>query len=125
MIRYRITLSNKPTVRVWRLESRKKKLIAEVSGMKAVLVKDVLFKDLPCKTVMKFRDGRSVLETDEDSALRLILGLRSVIGLRDQRRMNQLAEAVASMDRGEIFWWYSLFLRLGERAIRSLREAYS
>jgi hypothetical protein len=124
MIEYRVTLSRKPTIRVWRVESKRKKQLAEVSKKKAELVKEILLRDIPLKTIMRFRDGRLIAETDEDNAVKLLIGLRAVIGLRDWRKIPKVLEAVSGMDRGEIYWWHSLYLKLGARAIRALRTAY-
>jgi len=125
MIEYRITRSRKPTIRLWKVENRRKHLMAEVEKRKAELLEEILLRNLPLSVYMRFRDGRVIYTTDEENALRLFIALKGVIGLRSFDKVNGLLEAVKEMDRGEVFWWYSLYLKLGPKAILSLRAAYT
>lgn len=124
MIEYRITLSRKPTLRLWKVESKKRTLLAKVAGEKAALSREVILRNLSLNTFMKFRDGRIIYQTDEESAIKLLIALRGIIWLRNIRNITKILEAVESMDRGEVFWWYSLYLKLGYKAIQGLRMAY-
>ncbi|MEM2904194.1 MAG: hypothetical protein QW057_09750 [Candidatus Bathyarchaeia archaeon] len=38
-------------------------------------------------------------------------------------RVVKVLEAVNSKDKGEVYWWHSLYLRISNRAIRPLRTA--
>jgi len=124
LIEYRVTRSRKPTVRLWRVEDSKRQLMAEVEARKAELLGGILLGNIPMKVYMRFRDGRTICTLDEENALRLFIAMKGVIGLRSMNRVNALLEAVKEMDRGEVFWWYSLYLKLGSKAVRSLRAAY-
>lgn len=124
MVEYRISLSRKPTIRLYKLEGNNRKYLAEVTGKKAELAKNILLNDLNLKEKIRFRDGRIVTEADEDTALKVMIGLRSIIGLRDRNRITKIIEAVKSMDKGEVWWWHSLCLKVGEKGIRALRSAY-
>ena len=124
MIEYRITLSRKPTLRLWKVEGKKRTLLAKVAGEKAAHSREVILRNLSLNTYMKFRDGRIIYQTDEESAIKLLIALRSIIWLRSIRKITKVLEAVESMDRGEVFWWYSLYLKLGHKAIQALRTAY-
>jgi len=125
MIEYRITRSRKPTIRLWKVENRRKHLMAEVESRKAELLEEILLRNIPLNVYMKFRDGRVIYTADEENALRLLIALKGIIGLRNFSKVNALLEAVKEMDRSEVFWWYSLHLKLGPKAIRSLRAAYT
>jgi len=124
MIEYRITLSRKPTLRLWKVESKKRTLMAEVEDKKAELVEEIILRNIPLNIYMKFRDGRVIYNTDEENALKILVALKTIIGLRNFNKVDRLLEAVKEMDRSEIFWWYSLYLKLGLKAIRALRTAY-
>ncbi|MCD6263802.1 hypothetical protein J7L60_05290 [Candidatus Bathyarchaeota archaeon] len=124
MIEYRITLSKKPTLRLWRVEGKKRKLLAEVENKKATLTEEIILRNIPLNTYLKFRDGRIIYTTEEESALKLLIALKGIIGLRDFNRITNILESVNKMERGEIFWWYSLYLKIGHKAIQALRTAY-
>jgi len=47
---------------------------------------------------MKFRDGRIIYQTDEESAIKLLVALRGIIGLRIIGNMTKVLEAVENMD---------------------------
>jgi hypothetical protein len=124
MVEYRVSLSRKPTLRVYRAEGQSRRPLAEVTGRRAELARSILLQGISLKELIRFRDGRVVMEMDEDSALKVTIGLRAIIGLRAKDRMVKALEAVNSMDKGEVYWWHSLYLRIGDKAIRALRTAY-
>jgi len=124
MIQYRLSISKKPTLRLYRTEGQNRKPLAEVTGRKAELAQRILLQGISFKELIRFRDGRVVMETDEDSALKVAIGLRAIIGLRAKHRMVKALETVNSMDKGEVYWWHSLYLKIGDKAIRALRTAY-
>jgi hypothetical protein len=124
MVEYRVSLSRKPTLRVYRAEGQSRRPLAEVTGRRAELARSILLQGISLKELIRFRDGRVVMEMDEDSALKVTIGLRAIIGLRAKDRMVKTLEAVNSMDKGEVYWWHSLYLRIGDKAIRALRTAY-
>ena len=124
MIEYRITLSRKPTLRLWRAEGKKRRMLAEVENEKASLVVEMILRSLPLEVYMKYRDGRVIYSAEEEAALKLLVALRGIIGLRNRSRVMLILEAVDRMDRGEVYWWYSLYLKLGYKAVQALRIAY-
>jgi hypothetical protein len=124
MIQYRLSISGKPTLRLYRAEGQNRKPLAEVTGARAQLAKSILLQGIKPRELIRFRDGRVVLEVDEEPALRITLGLRALAGMRSKNRMIRILEAVDSMDRGELYWWHSLYLRRGDKAIRALRTTY-
>jgi len=124
MVQYRLSVSKKPTLRLYRAEGQNRKPLAEVTGRRAELAQRILLQGISLKELIRFRDGRTIMEADEDSALKIAIGLRAIIGLRDNDRMVKALEAVHSMDKGEVYWWHSLYLRIGDKAMRALRTAY-
>ena len=124
MVEYRLSVSKKPTLRLYRAEGQNRKPLAEVKGRRAELAQRILLQGITFKELIRFKDGRVVLETDEDSALKVAIGLRAIIGLRVKDRIVKALEAVNSMDKGEVYWWHSLYLRIGDKAMRALRTAY-
>ncbi len=124
MVQYRLSISKKPTLRLYRAEGQNRKPLAEVTGGRAELARGILLQGISLKELIRFRDGRAVMEMDEDFALKVAIGLRAIIGLRAKDRMVKALEAVNAMDKGEVYWWHSLYLRIGNRAIRALRTAY-
>jgi hypothetical protein len=73
---------------------------------------------------MRYKHGLILLEADEDVALKISIGLRVIIGMRNWSSITRMLEAVEAMDKGEVYWWHSLYLKRGEKAIRALRAAY-
>ena len=124
MIEYRITLSRKPTLRLWRAEGKKRRMLAEVENEKASLVVEMILRSLPLEVYMKYRDGRVIYSVNEEAALKLLIALRGIIGLRNRSRITQILEATEKMDRGEVYWWYSLYLKRGYKAVQALRVVY-
>jgi hypothetical protein len=124
MVQYRLSISKKPTLRLYRFEGQNRRPLAETTGSKAQLAQRLLLQGIVLRELIQFRDGRVVMEADEDSALKVAIGLRAVIGLRSRDRITRALERVNSMDKGEVYWWHSLYLRMGDRAIRALRTAY-
>lgn len=124
MIEYRITLSRKPTLRLWRAEGKKRRMLAEVENEKASLVVEMILRSLPLEVYMKYRDGRVIYSAEEEAALKLLVALRGIIGLRNRSRITQILEATEKMDRGEVYWWYSLYLKRGYKAVQALRVVY-
>jgi hypothetical protein len=124
MIEYRLTTSKKPTLRLWKIEGKRKTILTEVTKQKAILAEQTILRTTNLTTYMKFRDGRNIYKTDEESAIKLIIALQGINGLRDQKRIIKLLEVTEKMERGEIYWWYSLYLRLGHKSISALRKAY-
>ena len=74
---------------------------------------------------MKFRDGRIIYKTDEDSAIRLLIAIKAIVIIRRIDNVTKLLEEINNMNRSEIFWWYSLFLKIGNKALIALRKAYT
>ncbi|MBS7609963.1 hypothetical protein KEJ36_03980 [Candidatus Bathyarchaeota archaeon] len=124
MVQYRLSISKKPTLRLYRAEGSFRRPLAKATGAKAEVAKSILLRSIGLKELMRFRDGRAILEMDEDSALKVAIGLRAIMGLRMRERVVKMLEVVSSMDKGEVYWWHSLYLRIGDRAIRALRRAY-
>lgn len=124
MIEYRITLSRKPTLRLWKAEGKKRWLMAEVENKKAALVEEMILRDIPIEVYMKYRDGRVIYNTNEEYALKVFVALRGITGLRSSNNIDRVLESVGEMDRSEVYWWYSLYLKLGSKAIQAMRTAY-
>jgi len=124
MVQYRLSISKKPTLRLYRAERKDRRPLAEVTERRAELARSILLQGINLKELYRFRDGRAVLEMEEDLALKIAIGFRAIIGLRAEDRMVKALEAVNSMDKGEVYWWHSLYLRIGDKAIRALRTAY-
>lgn len=74
--------------------------------------------------MMKFRDGREIHKLEEEQALKTMIAIKGIVNLRERENIIKLLEAIEKMDRGEVYWWYNLYLRMGGRAIRALRTAY-
>lgn len=121
---YRISIFKTPTIRLYKVDGKRRTMLAEVGGKKAELAQKILLNNLPLKENKRFRHGLVILEADEETAIRIMTGLRAIIGMRNWDLIPKMLEAVAAMDRGEVYWWHSLYLRLGDRAIRAVRSAY-
>jgi hypothetical protein len=121
---YRISIFKTPTIRLYKVDGKRRTMLAEVGGKKAELAQKILLNNLPLKENKRFRYGLVILEADEETAIRIMTGLRAIIGMRNWDLIPKMLEAVAAMDRGEVYWWHSLYLRLGDRAIRAVRSAY-
>ena len=122
---YRVSISRKPTVRLYTVEDGDRRHMAEVTGWRADLVKEVLLRRLNSRTVIKFRDGRKVLSLDESSALRLFLAMKAITPLRGKEKAKSLLKSIRTIDDGEVLWWFTLYSRLGAKAASALRVAYS
>ena len=73
---------------------------------------------------MSWRDGRVNYHLDEDSAIRLYIAMKAISKVINWAKVNEYVKAVQHMDRGETLSWYSLYLKLGFKAISALRTAY-
>lgn len=125
MVTYRISIFKTPTVRLYKIDGKRRTSIAEVGDKKAELAQKILLHGLPLKEKKRYKHGLILLEADEDTALKIAIGLRAIIGMRNWNFISKmLVVVVEAMDRGEVYWWHSLYLKLGERAIRALRSAY-
>lgn len=124
MIDYRLTVSKKPTLRLWKMEDGKKTLMAKVQNGKAMQLKQVVIPNLTLKHFLSFRDGRDIYHLDEEAAIRLFISMKMITGVRDPKRIDRLVEAAQRMDRGDALSWYSLYLKLGFKAIAAIRVAY-
>jgi hypothetical protein len=124
LIDYRLTVSKKPTLRLWKMEDGKKTLMAKVQNGKAMQLKQVVIPNLTLKHFLSFRDGRDIYHLDEEAAIRLFISMKMITGVRDPKRIDRLVEAAQRMDRGDALSWYSLYLKLGFKAIAAIRVAY-
>lgn len=124
MVTYRISIFKTTTVRLYKVDGKRRTSIAEVEGKKAELAQKILLHGLPLKEKKRYKHGLILLEADEDTALKIAIGLRAIIGMRNWNFISKMLEVVEAMDRGEVYWWHSLYLKLGDRAIRALRSAY-
>lgn len=124
MIEYRLTSSRKPTLKLWRVEEKNKKLLAKTSKNKATLIKEIVLRNIPMNIMMKFRDGREIHKLEEEQALKTMIAIKGIVNLRKRENIMKLLEAIERMDRGEVYWWYSLYLRIGAKAIKALRTTY-
>ena len=124
MIEYRLTTSKKPTLRLTKIDEARRTTLAEIEGPRATLLKRKIIPTLQLESFYTWRDGRNAYTVEEESALRLLITMRMIIGVRDEKRIEKLVETARTMDRGEILSWYSLYLKLGFRAIAAIRAAY-
>ena len=125
MSEYRLIVTKKPLLRLWLIEGKKKTALASTQGPRADLLREVLLPTLKMSEFMSWRDGRVNYHLEEESALRLYLALKGIAGVMKWSRVNGYVEAVKQMDRGEVLSWYSLYLKLGFKAIAAFRAAYS
>ncbi|RLG48007.1 MAG: hypothetical protein DRO06_02000 [Thermoproteota archaeon] len=121
---YRVSVSRKPTVRVYAVDGKERRLLASVTGWRADLIRRRVLRRVDKTEYMRFRDGRLILSVDESTAVRVALAAKAIAPLRDRERAKRIADIIVRMDRGELHWWYSLFLRVGWRALSALRRAY-
>lgn len=111
-------------MRLYKVDGKRRTSFAQVKGKKAELAQKILLNNLPLTEKRRTRQGLVLLEADEETALRIMIGLRAIIGMRNWDHVSKMLETVASMDRGEVYWWHSLYLKLSDKAIRALRSAY-
>ena len=125
MSEYRLIVTKKPRLRLWLIEGSKKTALASTEGKKASLFREVLLPTLKMSEFMSWRDGRVNYHLEEESALRLYLAMKGTAGVTKWSRINSYVESVRQMDRGEVLSWYSLYLKIGFKAIAAFRAAYS
>ena len=125
MSEYRLIVTKKPTLRLWLIEGKKRTALASTKGRRADLLREVILPSLKMTEFMSWRDGRVNYHLEEESALRLYLAMKAIAGVINWARLNGYVEAVQRMDRGEVLSWYSLYLKLGFKAIATFRAAYS
>ena len=125
MSEYRLIVTKKPLLRLWLIEGNKKTALASTEGPRADLLREVILPTLKMSEYMSWRDGRVNYHLEEESALRLYIALKAMAGVRNKSRVNGYVEEVRRMDRGEVLSWYSLYLKLGFKAIAAFRAAYS
>ena len=125
MSEYRLIVTNKPTLRLWLIEGRKKTVMASTEWRRADLLREMILPQLKMTKYMSWRDGRVNYRLEEESAIRLYIAMKTIAGVIKWTKVNGYVEAVQRMDRGEILNWYSLYLKLGFKAIAAFRAAYS
>jgi hypothetical protein len=125
MIEYRLTTTKKPALILAKIDEGRRVTLAELEGPRVSLLKQKIVPSLQIKQYRSWRDGRIAYRVEEDSAIRLFIAMRMIIGVRDEKRVERLVEAARSMDRGETLSWYSLYLKLGFRAVAAIRAAYN
>ena len=124
MSEYRLIVTKKPTLRLWLIEGKKRTVMASTKGRRADLLRDVILPILKLTKFMSWRDGRVNYHLEEDSAIRLYIAMKAISKVINWAKVNEYVKAVQHMDRGETLSWYSLYLKLGFKAISALRTAY-
>ena len=124
MTEYRLIITKKPTLRLWRIEGKQKTIMAEVQDDKAYRIKESIIPNIQLTPFIQWRDGRALYHIDEETYIRLFISMKMIIGVRNSRRIDKLVDAVKDIERGELLAWYSLHLKLGFKAISAMRVAY-
>ncbi len=124
MIEYRLIITKKPTLRLWRIEGKKKRVMAEVQDEKAYKLKEHIIPQVKLTSILQWRDGRALYHVDEETFIRLFLSMKLIIGVRNPKRLNKLVDSLKYLERGEMLAWYSLYLKLGFKAMSAMRVAY-
>jgi len=124
MTEYRLIITKKPTLRLWRIEGKKKRVMAEVQDDKAYKLKEQIIPQIKLTPILQWRDGRALYHIDEETFIRLFLSMKLIIGVRNPKRLNKLVDSLKNLERGEMLAWYSLYLKLGFKAISAMRVAY-
>jgi hypothetical protein len=124
LIEYRLVITKKPTLRLWKKEDNKGTVMAEVEGDKAAQIREAIIPQIKLTQYMSWRDGRAIYHLDEESTLRLLMAMKLVTGVRKQERVDRLIESARKMDRSDTLSWYSLYLKLGFKALAAMRTAY-
>jgi hypothetical protein len=122
---YRLIVTKKPTLRLWLVEGQKKTVMTSTKGRKADLLREMILPQLKMTEYMSWRDGRVNYHLEEDSAIRLYIAMKAISKVINWAKVNEYVKAVQHMDRGETLNWYSLYLKLGFKAIAAFRAAYS
>jgi len=122
---YRLIVTKKPTLRLWLVEGQKKTVMISTEGRKADLLREMILPQLKMTEYMSWRDGRVNYHLEEDSAIRLYIAMKAISKVINWAKVNEYVKAVQHMDRGETLNWYSLYLKLGFKAIAAFRAAYS
>ena len=125
MSEYRLIVTKKPTLRLWLVEGQKKTVMISTEGRKADLLREMILPQLKMTEYMSWRDGRVNYHLEEDSAIRLYIAMKAISKVINWAKVNEYVKAVQHMDRGETLNWYSLYLKLGFKAIAAFRAAYS
>ncbi len=123
---YRISMTRKPAFRVYKVDDYGiKKRIASLTGWKCNLVRRKILEKIDMKEFISARNGVRVYELEEEDAIKIALLLKAVAPLRDEKRIKVLISEILRMDRSEVYWWFSLYLKKGRRAISALSIVYT
>lgn len=122
---YRVSVTRKPAVRVYRIGNGGKKELATLTGWRAGLVKRELLRKLDMREVISTKNGVRVFEVDESLAIRVMLLLKAVAPVKKEEKLKKLIREMLRIDESEIMWWFSLYLKRRNKAINALRMAYS
>ena len=124
MTEYRLIITKKPTLRLWRIEGKQKTVMAEVQDDKAYRLKESIIPNTQLNPLIQWRDGRALYQIDEETYIRLFISMKIIIGVRNSKRIDKLVAVLKNIERGELLAWYSLYLKLGFKAISAMRVAY-
>ena len=122
---YRISMTRRPAVKVYRIGNGGKRELGTLTGWRARLVKRELLRKLNMKEVISTKNGVKVFEVEENPAIRVMLLLKAVAPVKKEERLRRLTKEILRMDDSEVMWWFSLYLRRRNKAINALRKAYS
>jgi hypothetical protein len=92
MIEYRLTTSKKPNLRLTKIDEDRRTTLAEIEGPRATLLKRKIIPTLQLESFYTWRDGRTAYTVEEESALRLFIAMRMIIGVRDENRIEKLSK---------------------------------
>lgn len=124
MSEYRVVLTKKPKLNLWLIEGKKRRILASTEDRRVELLRDEILPVLQMNEYMSWRDGRVNYQLNEESALRLYLAMKMIAGVVNWTRVEGYVQSVKNMDRGEVLSWYSLYLKLGSKALQAMRTAY-
>ncbi|RSN72768.1 DUF7680 family protein [Candidatus Methanodesulfokora washburnensis] len=123
---YRMSMTRKPAFRVYKIDdygTRRK--IASLTGWKCNLIRRKILEKINMREFMSARNGIRIYELDEESAVKMALILKTVALLRNEEKIKVITSEILKMDRFEVYWWFSLYLKRGIRAISALSVAYT
>ncbi len=101
----------------------RKRLLGKSNGWKTVYLKKLIEKIK--MDIEKSEENLSISRISEESAFRLALAIRALSWVRGREPADFLVNIVSSMQREEVYFWYSKVIESGKnKAAKALRVLY-
>lgn len=122
MANFKLSLSPKPSLRVYRKsDSGKRTYYTKLKGWKVTILKETLLSKIPAKEMKQYKNGVIFFEIGEEDALRIILAAQTVKTVISREKVRKIANGIAELPSDEIYWWYRVYLKYERKALNALK----